>query len=346
MAYRELTQQQSALGDSIWSSAWNNNNQVLVAGIEPVINQYDIHSSADSSSVSITGPTAAYGDDSCISCISVLFHPTHSNLFWSSWLDNHLRCYSIKPQANSLSSGKNNALYTINTKIYSNWSLSHHPTQNLLSSGNNKGQIVLYPYDINENSSMDGSEEAKSVNNAVEINYSEGSARLLESDTGKFTYSTEFSSDGHTVASSHADGSVILFDLATGKLRDKINPHSAAVRAIAFNSNNSLIFSGSDDSYVNCYDIRSSASVFHFQAHNSWVTDLQLLNRDNHQQLITASMDKKIKLFDCRNLATHEVIHTFENNNASVWNITLNPQQNLLASGADDGTLKIFQLKQ
>jgi WD40 repeat protein len=68
-----------------------------------------------------------------------------------------------------------------------------------------------------------------------------------------------FSSDSKLVASGSGDGTVKLWDTATGALQQTLKGHSGLVYAVAFSSDDKLVASGSGDGTVKLLDMATGA---------------------------------------------------------------------------------------
>ena len=77
--------------------------------------------------------------------------------------------------------------------------------------------------------------------------------QTLEGHSGAI-YAVAFSSDGKLVASGSDDGTVKLWDTATGALQWTLEDHSGLVNAVAFSSDGKLVASGSHDGTVKLWD--------------------------------------------------------------------------------------------
>ena len=220
----------------------------------------------------------------------------------SSSMDGSIRIYD-------LTSGS--TVKTINAGPAETWTISHHPTQNLVASGTHSGVVNLW-------------------------DTTQGTKTVLGSAGNKFAMSVKFSPNGRYVASGTFDGGVTVFDVEEKK-NVKLSGHTKAVRALAFTAGSDMLITGSDDHSINVYEIRSGEQVASLSGHKSWVLDVTASSRSEHQ-IVSASSDKKLKVWDLR---TKECVHTFDHHSDQVWGVAFDPSSTHIASVSDDCALVI-----
>ncbi len=83
-------------------------------------------------------------------------------------------------------------------------------------------------------------------------------------------YGVAYSPDGRRLATSGADNSVTLWDVATGKAIRVLRGHTDVVFAVVFSPDGSLIATGSKDTTIRIWDVSTEAERSHATGINSW----------------------------------------------------------------------------
>jgi WD40 repeat protein len=73
-----------------------------------------------------------------------------------------------------------------------------------------------------------------------------------------YVFSVAFSPDSKTLASGCQDGTIKLWDVATGKEQATLTGHKDRVFSVAFSPDGMLLASGSDDRTITLWDVASA----------------------------------------------------------------------------------------
>jgi polyadenylation factor subunit 2 len=133
------------------------------------------------------------------------------------------------------------------------------------------------------------------------------------------------------------DGTAKVFDFATSKEELCFSDHRSDVKSCDWHPWESLVLTGSKDSYVKIWDPRASGKGVHtLTAHNNIVTQVRW-NPVNGNWFLTASRDSKIKIFDLRK--TDKEFNCFEGHQDSVSVVAWHPfKEELFASASGSST--------
>lgn len=101
-----------------------------------------------------------------------------------------------------------------------------------------------------------------------------------------------------------SSGTIGIVDISSGTVQG-VKGHSSEAWTVTFDPHNDqLLFSGGDDGCWKCWDMRDSAkSLFSNSWHTAGVCSIQP-HSVNPERLVTGSYDKRIALWDRRNLQT------------------------------------------
>ncbi|KAI9512161.1 WD-repeat-containing protein [Russula earlei] len=162
----------------------------------------------------------------------------------------------------------------------------------------------------------------------------------------------ERSPKGGTFAVGYADGSVRLWNVLSKSVVATFNGHKRAVTALAFDDTGSRLASGSQDTDLILWDVIGEAGLFRLRGHRDQITNIRFLSNilsstpststnPTNWLLVTSSKDTFVKLWD---LSTQHCVQTIVAHRAEVWSLCLNPEQDLLFTGSNEGELKAWKI--
>eukprot|EP01100_Stratorugosa_tubuloviscum_P010251 TRINITY_DN437_c0_g1_i1.p1 TRINITY_DN437_c0_g1~~TRINITY_DN437_c0_g1_i1.p1 ORF type:complete len:419 (-),score=169.64 TRINITY_DN437_c0_g1_i1:65-1321(-) len=137
-------------------------------------------------------------------------------------------------------------------------------------------------------------------------------------------------------ASCAEDNEIKIWDFLSAREQAKISDRSN-VKCLAWHPQRALLVSGSRDKYIAFWDPKTSKPLAQLNCHMDIVTRVKF--NFNGNWVLSASKDRKIKLFDLRMLKEKE-IQVFSGHSDEVTTIAWHPQhEKLFASGGADGKI-------
>ena len=146
-----------------------------------------------------------------------------------------------------------------------------------------------------------------------------------------------FAPDGKTFVSASDDGTLKLWDVASGKELRTFAGHKYIFRDCAFSPDGQRLVSASNDKTLKLWDAASGKEMRIFTGHQSYVNSC-VFSPDG-TRLVSASDDHTLKLWDAGN---GKEMRTFTGHNAPVCDCTFAPDGKTFVSASDDGTLKLW----
>lgn len=149
-------------------------------------------------------------------------------------------------------------------------------------------------------------------------------------------YSVAFSPDGGSLAIGSGDGTVKLWDLATGDELRTLDGHSREVDRVVFNPDGRRLVAWMGDGTAKLWDRATGEVLKAF--HERWT---EFSFSPDGTRLASGSLDGTVKL---RDGVTGEELRIFVGHSQSVVSVTFSTDGRWLATGSDDGTVKLWDL--
>ena len=157
------------------------------------------------------------------------------------------------------------------------------------------------------------------------------SRALMLIPTASSVESVSFSPDGATLASGSPDGTIRLWDVATGEPIGTLQGHADWVRSVSFSPDGMTLASGSSDETVRLWDVATGAPIATLEGHTAWVLSVSFSPDGDTLASASGSGDGTVKLWD---VATHTTIATLQGHADWVSAVSFSPDGTTLASGS------------
>jgi WD40 repeat protein len=154
-------------------------------------------------------------------------------------------------------------------------------------------------------------------------------------------YAIAWSPDGKRIASASNDGTVHVWDAATGQRFFRYHGHRGSVNAVAWSPNGSYIASGSSDTTVQVWDAlqtgEGSASLYTYRGHSGNLRTLAWSAENT--RIASGGDDKTVQVWDAKD-GTHHFSYTGHAN--QIWSVAWSPDNTRIASSSVDRTAQIW----
>src|SRR6266545_3263840 len=206
-----------------------------------------------------------------------------------------------------------------------------------------------------------------------------GARRRLAGHTSE-VLSVAYGPDGKTIASGDNDGTLLLWDTATGNIVQTFTGHYYTVNSVAFSPDGRMLLSGSYDQTVRLWDVATGKEIRQFDdpgdvtsvafspdgktaVSSGYDGRLILWNvadgreiaqfreegeplysavfSPDGRSILVASADKKLRLWD---VASEQLIRTFAGHTDEVNTAAFSPDGKTIISGSDDRTVRLWDV--
>ncbi|MBA3872105.1 MAG: WD40 repeat domain-containing protein, partial [Anaerolineae bacterium] len=168
--------------------------------------------------------------------------------------------------------------------------------------------------------------------------YEPGTVRRYMGHTDE-VWGVAFSADNRTAVSSSKDGTLILWDVATGKIIHHFTGgHSpGAELRVDMSSDGHSLLSGAMDGLVLLWDVATGKIIGHLEGHSGGVKCVKF--SPNGRTALSCGQDKTLILWDAQ---TGSLIRRFTGHTNVVESANFSPNGHMILSGSDDKTLILW----
>jgi WD40 repeat protein len=147
-----------------------------------------------------------------------------------------------------------------------------------------------------------------------------------------------FSPDGRTLATSSADTTIRLWQVATGALLRTLEGHTSNVPSVAFSPDGSLLASGSWDKTVRLWQTADGTLLRTLEGHTDLVISVDFSS--DKTTLASGSADKTVRLW---RVPDGILLRTLDHP-SDVWSVAFSPDGSTLATSGFDNTIRLWQV--
>ena len=135
------------------------------------------------------------------------------------------------------------------------------------------------------------------------------------------------------------DGTVRLWDVATGKQIRSFKGHKSRVNSVAFSPDGRTALTGSYDNSARLWDVDSGRQLRAFTGHTNYV--LSVAFSPDGRSALTGSEDGTARLWD---LASGRLIHSFVGHTKAVSSVDFSPDGRTVLTGSQDKTARLWDV--
>lgn len=159
-----------------------------------------------------------------------------------------------------------------------------------------------------------------------------------------FVSSVVISTDGQFALSGSWDGTLRLWEIATGRTTKRFVGHEKDVLSVAFSPDNRQIVSGARDRTIKLWNTLGECKfTVENQGHTEWVSCVRFSPSTSTPVIVSCGWDKLVKVW---NLSDFKLQRNLVGHEGYLNTVTVSPDGSLCASGGKDGTAILWDLNE
>ncbi len=139
------------------------------------------------------------------------------------------------------------------------------------------------------------------------------------------------------IASGNADGTVVIWERATGKQLNLLTGHTGRIRGVDFSPDGQYLATASEDGSARLWDVSTGESLRTLSGHVGAV--LSVAFSPEGKIFASGGADDTVRLWDAANGQSVETLGA----HAGVWQVAFSANGKYLAAGYADGTINIWK---
>ncbi|GAA6614592.1 NB-ARC domain-containing protein [Scytonema sp. NUACC26] len=152
------------------------------------------------------------------------------------------------------------------------------------------------------------------------------------------TVSIGFSPNGKTLATSHTEGQICLWDVVTGQQNVRFQGHTDSTWCIAFSPDGSRLASSSQNDNIKLWDVTTGQCLRVLKGHTGGA--FVVMFSPCGSLLVSGGSDSDIRVW---NLSSGECTQILQGHENGIFSLALSPDGKFLASGGNDKTIKLWE---
>jgi len=169
-----------------------------------------------------------------------------------------------------------------------------------------------------------------------------GKAKKLLTGHSHFISQVKLTGDSRYAFSSSWDGTVRLWNMATGRTISKLIGHERDVLSVDLSPDDRQIITGGQDRKIKIWNTRSECKhTVEQNGHTDAVQCVRFYQAKQPALCVTASWDKTIKVW---NNTYMTLLYTFKGHTAQVTTLDIVENSSYLASGSRDGKVMVWDI--